>query len=131
MILQAGVKILLKNKEDKYLLVRRSSEKYPEVGAVWDIVGGRIEAGTALLENLKREIFEETKLELIGEPKLIAAQDILKLDKHVVRLTYIGEAQGDVILDEENTEYKWFRREELYQIEALDAYLKEVLKSIE
>ena len=131
MILQVGVKILLKNKEDKYLLVRRSSEKYPEVGAVWDIVGGRIEAGTALLENLKREIFEETKLELIGEPKLIAAQDILKLDKHVVRLTYIGEAQGDVILDEENTEYKWFRREELYQIEALDAYLKEVLKSIE
>ncbi len=80
---------------------------------------------------MKREIFEETKLELIGEPKLIAAQDILKLDKHVVRLTYIGEAQGDVILDEENTEYKWFRREELYQIEALDAYLKEVLKSIE
>lgn len=131
MILQVGVKILLKNKEDKYLLVRRSSEKYPEVGAVWDIVGGRIEAGTALLENLKREIFEETKLELIGEPKLIAAQDILKLDKHVVRLTYIGEAQGDVILDEENTEYKWFRREELYQIEELDAYLKEVLKSIE
>ena len=131
MILQVGVKILLKNKEDKYLLVRRSSEKYREVGAVWDIVGGRIEAGTALLENLKREIFEETKLELIGEPKLIAAQDILKLDKHVVRLTYIGEAQGDVILDEENTEYKWFRREELYQIEELDAYLKEVLKSIE
>ena len=106
MNLQVGVKILLKNTEGKYLLVRRSSEKHPEVGAMWDIVGGRIEVGTPLLENLKREIFEETKLDLVGEPKLIAAQDILKSDKHVVRLTYVGEAQGDVILDEENTEYK-------------------------
>lgn len=130
MILQVGVKILLKNTEGKYLLVRRSSEKYPEVGAVWDIVGGRIEIGTPLLENLQREIFEETKLELVGEPKFIAAQDILKTDKHVVRLTYVGEAQGDVILDEENTEYKWFSREELDQIEALDSYFKEVLKNI-
>jgi 8-oxo-dGTP diphosphatase len=131
MQLQVGVKILLKNEEGKYLLVRRSSEKYPEVGATWDIVGGRIEIGTPLLENLKREIFEETKLELVGEPKLIAAQDILKSDKHVVRLTYLGEAQGEVVLDEENTEYKWFTREELNHIETLDAYLKEVLKSIE
>ncbi len=130
MNLQVGVKILLKNTEGKYLLVRRSSEKYPEVGAMWDIVGGRIEVGTPLLENLKREIFEETKLDLVGEPKLIAAQDILKSDKHVVRLTYLGEADGEVSLDDENTEYKWFTREELNHIEALDSYFKEVLKNI-
>lgn len=129
MQLQVGVKILLKNNEGKYLLVRRSSEKYPEVGAVWDIVGGRIEIGTPLLKNLKREIFEETKLELVGEPKLIAAQDILKSDKHVVRLTYIGEARGDIVLDEENTEYKWFSRQELNETDALDAYFKEVLEN--
>lgn len=131
MQLQVGVKILLKNKEGKYLLVRRSSEKYPEVGATWDIVGGRIEMGTPLLDNLKREIFEETKLELVGEPKLIAAQDILKSDKHVVRLTYLGEADGEIVLDGENTEYKWSTREELNHIETLDAYFKEVLKNIE
>jgi len=43
MELQVGVKILLKNSEGKYLLIRRSAEKYPEVGARWDIVGGRID----------------------------------------------------------------------------------------
>lgn len=74
--LQVGVKILLKNKEGRYLLLRRSLEKYPTATGRWDIVGGRIEAGKNLTENLKREIKEETGLELIGEPKLIAAQDI-------------------------------------------------------
>ncbi len=53
------MKILLKNKEGKYLLVRRNPKKYPEVGAKWDIVGGRIEPGSSLIENLKREIKEE------------------------------------------------------------------------
>lgn len=53
MELQVGVKVLLKNPEGKYLLVKRSNKKYPEVGATWDIVGGRIDPGLPLLENLK------------------------------------------------------------------------------
>ena len=48
MILQVGVKAFLKNKEDKYLLVHRSSEKYKAAKGSWDIVGGRIDAGTRL-----------------------------------------------------------------------------------
>ncbi len=61
MNLQVGVKALLKNSAGKYLLLRRNPEKYPEVGATWDIVGGRIDPGTPLFENLKREVYEETK----------------------------------------------------------------------
>jgi ADP-ribose pyrophosphatase YjhB (NUDIX family) len=79
MDLQVGVKILLKNKEGKCLVACRSAEKYPEVGAKWDIVGGRITPGIPLIENLKREVREETGLEIIYEPKLITAQDILRI----------------------------------------------------
>src|SRR3989344_1737519 len=111
MELQVGVKVLLKNPKGKYLLLKRSPEKYPEVhrfGDVWDIVGGRIEIGTSLLENLKREVKEEISLELTGEPKLIAAQDILRLsEKHVVRLTYTANATGEVVLDSDHSEYDW------------------------
>ncbi len=74
--LQVGVKILLRNKDGKYLLVKRSSKKYPEVEQSWDIVGGRINPGSSLLENLKREVKEETELNIIGEVELIGAQDI-------------------------------------------------------
>lgn len=129
MELQVGVKVLLKNKEGKYLLLHRNWDKYPEVKKdnSWDIVGGRINIGTPLLENLKREIFEETKLNLTEEPKLIGAQDILRSDKHVVRLTYLGVIEGEPKLDEYHDDYKWLTEEELRKKEDLDQYFKEIL----
>jgi len=130
-ILQVGVKALLKNKEGNYLLLRRSLEKYPDIQGRWDIVGGRIDPGTTLLENLKREIKEETSLDLIGAPKLIAAQDIIRSpEKHVVRLTYIGEVEGEIVLDEsENDMYKWHTKEEILKVDDLDIYFKELLNN--
>ena len=128
MELQVGVKALLKNKDGKYLLLRRSSEKYPEVGATWDIVGGRINPGSSLLENLKREIKEEVNLTLTNEPKLMAAQDILRVPgRHVVRLTYTAMIDGEPKIDDDHTEFKWFEKSELKNLENLDIYFKELL----
>jgi len=129
MELQVGVKIILENKEGKFLMLLRSAIKYPEAGAKWEIGGGRINPGTPLLENLKREIKEETGLEIIGEPKLITAQDILRPHKHIVRLTYSGFADGIVKLSDEHTEYKWLSWEELVKLEPIDPILKEVLEN--
>ena len=127
MELQVGVKIILQNTEGKYLMLLRSAIKYPEAGAKWEIAGGRINPGTSLLENLKREVIEETGLEVKGEPKLIAAQDILKT-KHIVRLTYTGHADGEVKLSDEHTEFKWVGLEELKKLEPMDRYVKELLE---
>ena len=127
---RVGVKILLKNKEGKYLTLCRSKIKYPEVGAKWDIAGGRIDPGTTLFENLKREVMEETGLTIIGEPELITAQDILKTDKHIVRLTYLGEADGEVKLSDEHSEYRWLTLEEMAVLEPMDKYFKEAFTKI-
>ncbi len=127
--LQVGVKALLKNKEGKFLLLRRSLTKYPEVKGRFDIVGGRIEPGTPLTENLAREIKEETNLTLIGEPELVAAQDILRVPgRHIVRLTYVAEVEGAVRLDtEENDAFEWFSARELVKKNDVDMYFKELL----
>ena len=130
--LQVGVKILLKGAEGKCLLVRRSAEKYPEVGDhQWDIVGGRIDPGSPLMDNLKREIKEEVGLDLVNEPRLMAAQDILRISgRHVVRLTYVGEIHGEPKLDpDEHSEYGWFTLREMKNLQGLDLYFKEVLNS--
>ena len=124
-----GVKALLQNKEGKYLLVRRSSDKYPEVGPKWDIVGGRINPGETLLENLKREIKEETNLDMNKEPELVAAQDILRVpERHVVRLTFVGEIEGEPEIDDDHTEFRWFTAEQIREIENLDKYVKELIE---
>jgi ADP-ribose pyrophosphatase YjhB (NUDIX family) len=132
MTLQVGVKALLCNPEGKVLLLLRSA-KYETAEGTWDIPGGRIDADAPLRESLDREIREETKLALSGEPMLAAAQDIFfsKSDgekMHIVRLTYVGTASGEPVLDgEEHTEYKWVAFSELSGISNLDPYLKELV----
>jgi len=128
MELQVGVKIILQNKDGKYLTVRRSAEKYTNVPDHWEFTGGRIDPGTTLFENLKREVMEETSLEITGEPKLLAAQDIIRPHKHIVRLTYSGFADGEVKLSDEHVEYKWLSLEEILKLEPMDKYFKEVLE---
>lgn len=127
-ILQVGVKAFLKGPDGTFLFVRKNPEKYPEAGAIWDLPGGRIHPGSPLLDNLKREIMKETGLTLTDTPKLIAAQDILRvLGRHVVRLTYTANIEGEPVIDEESLEHKWFTRKELELEKDLDPYFKEVL----
>ena len=132
MTLQVGVKAVLRNQEGQILLLRRSA-KYETAEGTWDIPGGRIEPDTKLLDNLAREVREETGLSVIGEPRLVGAQDIFFTtnageERHIVRLTYIAGAEGDPVLDGvEHTEHRWVPLEELASVPHLDRYLKELV----
>lgn len=130
MILQVGVKVLIKNSEGKLLMLKRLEEKYGKIYGLWDIVGGRIDAGSGLIENLKREVREETQLELASLPRLIAAQDILSPERHVVRLTYVARADGEPVLDlSENIDYRWVTFEEFSSMGDLNIFVKQLLTS--
>jgi 8-oxo-dGTP pyrophosphatase MutT (NUDIX family) len=127
--LQVGVKAFLQNKEGKYLLLKRSRKKYPTIAGLWDIVGGRIEPGVPLFENLKREVWEEVQMELKETPTLVDATDILRVPgRHVVRLTYSGHIDGEPHLDlEEVEEYRWVSIKEMKELDDLDIYTKQLL----
>ena len=129
--LQVGVKVLLRNAEGKYLLLRRSLSKYPEIPNRWDMVGGRIEVGVPLLNNLAREIMEETGMKMSSEPKLIAAQDILRIpERHVVRLTYIAATDDEEpVLSDENDAFGWYTVAEMRELAGVDIYTKEIIDS--
>ena len=127
--LQVGVKIFLKNRDGKYLLLRRSQTVYPQLKNQWDIPGGRIIPGTSLSENLQREVSEETKLKIIGIPTLLYAQDIIRgKEKHIVRLSFKGRAEGEPVLNEEHTEYLWCSIREMKKIPELDEFTREVIE---
>lgn len=130
MELQVGVKVLLKNPDGKFLLIRRSSDKYQAVQQKWDIPGGRIDPGTSLRENLARELMEETGLTMTSEARAVAAQDIFATDqdRHIVRITYVGTAEGQPKLSDEHTDYQWVTFVELKQLDNLDRFLKALLE---
>lgn len=133
MNLQVGVKALIKNSQDEYLFMRRSTILATDVAEPsWDIPGGRIEPDEYLPEALKREVQEEIGHEIQLTPVLIAAQDIFVPAKelHVVRLTYmLNEDVDDIALSEEHEEYVWVHESQLETVNA-EPYLAEVLMQL-
>jgi len=109
-------------------LLKRSAVRYPNIKNFWDIPGGRILPGTPLLENIKREVFEEAKLSISSEPKLIGAQDIIRLpEKHIVRLTFSANVSGEPVLDEEHVEFRWVTPGEMEMVKELDEFTRQIL----
>lgn len=130
MILQVGVKALVK-RGNAYLFLLRS-KAFKSGPQKWDIPGGRIEPDEQLYDALKREINEETGMELTSVAELLAAQDIFvpEKDLRVVRLTYIAEADGDVAVSDEHESYRWMSLKEVLDEPHVDSYLREVLEKI-
>ena len=128
-------------KDNKYLITRRSANKKRFPG-MWTVPGGKMETNdylqlpkdtehywyNVLERTLRREVKEEAGIELSSTPTLIGAQDILKNDRHVVRLTYVAPI-GSVtpVLSDEHDEYAWFTLDEIRSREDFDKYLRELL----
>ena len=130
MKLQVGVKALL-IQGNKYLFLRRSTS-FKTGTQKWDIPGGRIEVGETLYDALRREIYEETALELVDVDSLLAAQDIFATEKdlHVVRVTYLAEAKGTIKISDEHDLYKWMDLQEILSDPNVDSYLRKVLENL-
>ena len=129
--LQVGVKCFIKNGEDKYLLLQRATPYLAhDTDCKWDIPGGRINAGEPHLEALRREIMEETGLTMTGVERVIGVQYILRNPEiHVVRITYIASATGEVKLDpKEHKNFGWFALDEIRAMN-IDHFLDPILKN--
>lgn len=98
----------------------------------WDIPGGGINEGEKIRDAVKREVFEETSLELDNIKKLTEKNGKLDVDKtgyHCDYTFYIADAKGtDVQLRKsecakmdfapEHNEYKWV--DQIWQLEEMD-----------
>lgn len=104
-----SAKVLILDKEGRCLLLRRSPRSKANAGK-WDLPGGKVDAGETFDEALRREVAEETGLEISLERVLGAAES----DAPERRVAYlILEARvvsGRVRLSEEHTESVWVDR---------------------
>ena len=93
-----GVGAIIMNR-NKMLIVKRANE--PAKG-LWSVPGGVVELGEQLYEALKREVKEETGLEVDIE-RLVAAVDNIVFDEegriqyHYVLLDYLCRPRGGAL----------------------------------
>jgi ADP-ribose pyrophosphatase YjhB (NUDIX family) len=110
--LQIGLKLLVISKlSNKFLAIARSNVANLSYREIWDIPGGRLETGEALLDGLYREVFEEIGFRINVEPILINACSVFRDEnKHIVRLTYAIYEDPDslsIVLSGEHLSFSW------------------------
>ena len=112
MKLFVAAKAIIVNEEHKVLIVRESGD-YDEGTNVgrWDVVGGRIDPAESLFDGLKREVLEESGLEVEPE-RVITVDDKFQVikgeDVHIVRIYYLCRYIGEeVVLSADHDRYEW------------------------
>ena len=116
-ILLTGSVVIIKNREGKILLQKRTHPK-----GRWGLPGGLMELGESTLQTAVREVREETSLE-VGELKLFgvySGEDYFCTGEsgdewYVVVIAYTCEdfSGEPVISDGESEELRWFAPDEI------------------
>ena len=89
----------------KILVLRRAAAVFD--GGLWELPGGKLEAGEELVAALVREISEETSLTVhVGRP--FATWHFAKDRFWVTGITFhCDRISGEVVLSQEHSEYEW------------------------
>jgi 8-oxo-dGTP diphosphatase len=116
------------------LLIRRGG---PPLEGQWSIPGGMLEVGETLLEGVRRELLEETGIEVrVGE--LIDVFERINLDGdgrtryHFVVLDYLCEAMsGEARAGSDVTDVAWAATSELANYSLSETATRVILKAFE
>ena len=108
-------KVVMIDKEDKVLILRRSGRVISEESPwEWDLPGGHVENEESAEVALDREVWEETSLDL-GEITRIYTDDYTTFF-----VSYDWE--GKIMLSKEHDDYKWISPEEVTNYYIGDKY---------
>jgi len=109
-VLMVGAAVLIIDDKDRLLLMKRSDS------GCWGPPGGATELGEVVEEAARREAFEETGLQ-VGAMSLFGVFSGPELyykypngdEVYNVTVVYLSrEATGEISLNEEHTEWRWF-----------------------
>ena len=98
---------LIYNSRDEVLMIR--THKWSDM---WGIPGGKIKTGESSEDGLRREILEETALQ-VRDIRFVLVQDCIDSKEfyrpaHFVLLNYLCRAEeGSVVLNDEAEEFRW------------------------
>ena len=121
-------------RDERTLLIRRGSA--PLEGE-WSIPGGMLELGETILEGVRRELLEETAIEvrvldLIEVFERVTRDEAGKLKYHFVILDYLCEAvRGEAQAGSDVTDVAWARESDLSEYSLTPTATRVIRKAFE
>lgn len=90
---------------DQVLLLQRQAGALP---GQWFLPGGAVERGELPEEGARRELLEETGLEIAGDLELVGAYPIRVYGGDCLQLSYRGRVEdGEVVVSDEHSGAQW------------------------
>lgn len=120
------VRGVIKNSDDEILILKRhpKSRTDPEM---WELPGGKVEKGEHFADALVREIKEETNLDCEVGDFCEAVQNDYMHKRTVQLMMYLENAEGEVEISEEHTDWMWASLEKIKELE-ISTSLEKLLK---
>ena len=108
--------IVLNKERDKVVLIKRGNEPYK---GMWALPGGFVDYGEPLSDAVRREIKEETNLDVKTEKQLRVRDDPLRDSRgHIISIPYICVTEDKLIkAGDDAVEAKFFDLEDLLSID--------------
>ncbi len=136
-VLRVAAKAIIVNDEGNVLILRESStdQERNKVGQ-WGLGGGRLEPGEVFAEGLKREVFEETGLEITIDKPLYVGEwhPVIKGTPHqIIGIFMICKtASSEVQLSPEHDKYEWIdpKKRADYNVMEPDRYVIDELAKL-
>lgn len=111
------IRVIVEDWQNRILLLKRDNCKHGVGG--WCLPGGKVDYGQTLVQACIDELQQETGLVPI-DCKFLFYQDSLPLKKgsmHCLNHYFLVEARGQVVLNDESSEFKWVFPDEICKYE--------------
>ena len=110
-----GVSAIIFDQDERVLLIRRGK---PPAAGFWHVPGGKLEAGESLVEGVRREVKEETGLDVNIGP-IMAVVERRQEGFHYVIIDFLAQLaepnQTHLIAADDASDARWVAEHELNQ----------------
>jgi len=116
--------------KDKILLLKRNSKREVHPNK-WSFPGGKVEAGENLFQTLKREIKEETNLEIEDYKKYVSDYTFVRPDgESTIGFCFLVKSLTDQVkINKEFSDFAWVSPSEIDKFDIIPYLEEEVRKA--
>ncbi len=124
--IKVGEYAIILNSKNKFLLL----QFWENHDNKWHFPGGRLNIGDESIKRLKREVKEETSLEMTDIKPFLTKIFDSKSPKYGVFFTAKVKEPYTVKISDEHQNFKWFSKSEISSIDFKQEFYKELLNSV-